>query len=355
MLGYFFLFLSGLLWAAFVRFNASSSPANLGYVWLAVFSLLGFVAASLVLTILVLVQGGFGWVGPGTGLRVPAVLLAWLGVVVATGCCAWFKWDHRTNTSYPGFVDGLAEYGGQWWIPLLWLVACFLALDPGRASGLPVGVARLPFWLALGLGTVYGVGLLTGYVRGSVRASRVEAIRYADEAYRNHQRTLKFIEKQGKGCPLLDLLVYTGRYHEEDVRQAALARIKARPDWEAQLLGLLQNRKTAYQVYTFLDGNRLDHPERLAAPLNESIARLAETIRAYIEESNNLQRWTFDHYNIDRMLRAINEQFADLGVDFYPNVLKLQQALNTPPPARFKGVRFDARHAVASWLKRHRK
>jgi hypothetical protein len=60
-------------------------------------------------------------------------------------------------------------------------------------------------------------------------------------------------------------------------------------------------------------------------------------------------------FNIDRLLRAMDEQFSNQGVDYYPNVTKLKQALQTTPPERFKGVHFTATDVVENWLKKHKK
>ena len=55
----------------------------------------------------------------------------------------------------------------------------------------------------------------------------------------------------------------------------------------------------------------------------------------------------------NRLLRAIDEQFLNKGVDFRPAVMKLQDALNTTPPERFKDVHFSDISRVKDWLKRH--
>jgi hypothetical protein len=107
------------------------------------------------------------------------------------------------------------------------------------------------------------------------------------------------------------------------------------------------------ETYTFLDGNKVEHPEKFLDPLNHSILRLAVEVRKDIKEANNLQDWYFDHFGIERLLRAIDEQFADKGLDFRPAVVQLQQALQTPPPERFKNVRFAITPIVNEWLKKH--
>lgn len=151
---------------------------------------------------------------------------------------------------------------------------------------------------------------------------------------------------------ILNIIALTGRFHDEDVRTAALAKIKSKPGWEDELLEILDSPDYFYHAYTFLDGNDVDHPERFAEPLKKSIFVLAEEIHDLIENSNNLQGWHFDHFGIDRLFRAIDEQFADSGVNYVPAVLALQKALNTRPPERFKNVKFAIKPLVDRWLER---
>ena len=80
---------------------------------------------------------------------------------------------------------------------------------------------------------------------------------------------------------------------------------------------------------------------------------MASQIKKQILEANNLQHWHFETYGIERLLRAIDEQFLNRGVDFRPAVVKLREALSTKPPERFKNVRFTITPVVDKWLKKH--
>jgi hypothetical protein len=121
-----------------------------------------------------------------------------------------------------------------------------------------------------------------------------------------------------------------------------------------ELLALLKDQYSYRDVYYFLEGNKVTHTKEFATALNESIPWLAETIKADITDSNNLQNWSFDMYQIENLLRAIDGQFLDKGVDFVPNITKLKDALNTTPPERFKGVRFNITGVVEAWLRKHK-
>ncbi|CCG99662.1 hypothetical protein FAES_1652 [Fibrella aestuarina BUZ 2] len=356
VLGYVFVVITTVFYLGLGMLTASKPNLagenamgyGLGFFFLGV----GFAISSLVLTIAINSKGGFQWVTTETGLRTPLVFATWFVVALTTFFCATFKWEWPSDTLYPQFLHWLGVHHGQLWVPLLWLLPCFLSLG---ATGQPTGLYRLPFFTSMLIGAVFTAGLLTGYFRESAQRAEAEiATRTADEA-RWHQDDLNTIAAQQVQDPIYTLLSYTNRFQADDVRAAALAKIKARPAWESDLLAVLTNKDYYKQAYYFLDGNAVTHPEQFARPLNQSLLWLAETVRNDINGSNNLQHWSFDSYGIERALRAIDEQFMNRGVDFYPAVQTLRAALNTTPPDRFKDVRFDITPVVDQWLANHRK
>jgi hypothetical protein len=358
MLGYFFAVLTTIFFIGLTLFSTSKPSLvgddAMGYGLALFFWGAGFALTSLILTIMLNVRGGFDWVAQ-EGTRTLLVLLAWLVVALTTFFCAVFKWEWSNDTLYPAFLHGVAIRRGQFWIPLFWLVPCLLSLHPAGPSLVPLTVFKGSFWVGMGLSAVFVGGLLVGYVRESVRSAEAETARQAEEQDQRHRQDLETIAAQKVDDPIVILLGYSSRYQPDDIKQAALVKIKAHPNWEAEMIALLQNEWRYREVYYFLDGNSVDHPEQFTGPLNQSIGVLSASIQTDIKDSNNLQHWTFDSYGIDRLLRALDEQFLNRGVDFYPAVVKLQQALNTPKPERFKDVRFSITGTVDQWLARHKK
>jgi hypothetical protein len=167
-----------------------------------------------------------------------------------------------------------------------------------------------------------------------------------------HNWHMEAIANADPNTSILTLLPFTGRYHDKDVRAAALARIKTNPQWEEELLALLDNEHYYHEVYTFLDDNETEHPERFAAPLHQSIVRLAEDVRKYIRNDNHPQNWHLEHFGIERLLRSL-DHFKGMGVDFRPAVQQVYDALSTPPPAHVKPVRFTIEPALKAWLNEH--
>lgn len=360
MIGYIFFVITTLFYIGLAMLTASKpnlvGDSAMGYGLGLFFLGIGFAVSSLALTITLISKGGFVWLGNDAGIRTSIALLFWLAVALTTFFCAVFKWEwHNDDNAYPQFLRWLAVNHGQVWIPLLWMIACFLVLYANGQSGMSPNAYKIPFFAGLLITTVFSGGLVVGYLRDSAMRFDAKVASQKEEDDKWHRQNLDYIASQKPTDPIINLLSYSTRFRPEDTREAANAKIKAHPDWEAEILALLTDKRAYREVYYFLDGNKVTHSERFAEPLNQSIVWLSETIAADIEDSNNLQHWSFDSYGVGNVLRAIDDQFPGKGADFYPNVLKLRQALKTTPPERFKNVRFTVTDEVEAWLEVHRK
>ena len=356
MLGYIFLVLTLLFYVGLVSINISqprmSGDAGMGY-GLALFALgIGFTICSLIVTISVANKGGFDWVFTAGAGRNLLIGIGWLSMAVATFAGAVFKWEWHEG-EFPQFLRWLAKSNGQTWIPLLILVPYFFLLNADIRAGISPNVYKIPLIIGFVLTSIMGAGLLFGWLRTSAK-QQTETIKHINERENKiHDDHLKHIAEQKPTDAIVNIISLTGRFHDEDVRTAAVAKIKEKPDWEDKLVALLDNKHYYAEAYTFLDGNKVEHPEKFLEPLNRSILQVADKIHKLIHDADDLQEWHLEPYNIERLLRAIDEQFLNKGIDFRPAVMKLQEALNTTPPERFKDVRFSDISRVKDWLKKH--
>jgi len=344
----------GLAFLTASKPNLGGESGGMGYGLALVFWGLGLTLSSLALTITLLVKGNLHWLAGSSEARTGISLIAWLGMALTAFFCAVFTWEwHTDGDTYPEFLHWLAIHRAQIWIPLFWLGACFFSLNSQLAQNLSPNVLRGLFYTGLLFSSIYSVGLVTGYLRDSAQtATRVMAEeQQRDEIW--HQKVLDEIAAHKPTDSIYGLLSQTSQVRPTDTREAAVNKVKSHPDWEADLLALLSNKQSYQQVYYFLDGNPVMHPQQFEAPLNQSILWLAERIKADISDSNNLQQWSFDMYGIDNLLRAIDMQFPGKSSTFYPGVVRLKQALDTPRPDQFKDVRFTATGAVDAWLTQH--
>ena len=197
------------------------------------------------------------------------------------------------------------------------------------------------------------LGVLYGAFRASIKqqAAKVEYVKNQNDE--QHNRHLEWIAKQKPSDPIVNILALTGRFHDSDIRDSAIAKIKSHADWEAEMIRLLNETEFDKEVYHFIDGNAVEHPELFVEPINRSIRRVAGEIKRSIKDSNNLQDWHFEHLSLERLFRAIDEQFLLPGADYRPAVQELRKALDTPKPERFKDVKFTVVPLVDHWLKKH--
>jgi len=358
-MNYFLFFLAVLCYVGLAFFTASqpslSGDNAMGYGLGLAFFGLALTVSGLALTIMLLWKGNFNWVAGDGGMRTAVVVLTWFFITLTTFFCAVFKWEwHQDNNLYPQFLHWLAVGHGQIWIPLFWFAACFLSLSKETQISGSSGMIKISFYAGMLISGIYSIGLVVGYLRESAQAYEAEMASKQQEQDQWQQQTMASIVAHKPTDPIIGLLVQTMQSQPATTRTAALAKVKSHPNWEIEIIALLKDKYTYRQVYYFLDGNAVTQPKEFAEPLNKSILWLAETIEGDIVDSNNLQNWSFDMYQIENLLRAIDAQFLDQGVDFVPNIVKLKQALETTPPERFKEVRFNVTGAVEAWLRKHK-
>jgi hypothetical protein len=237
----------------------------------------------------------------------------------------------------------LAKSNGQSWLPLLMLVPYFYLLSAELRASVAPNVYKIPLMIAFSITVFMALGILFGWLNAN-RQQNIRTTESRKESYDNLQKQhLDYINEQKLTDPILNLTALSGRFNPQEVH----------PNWETELIALLNNDYYYSEAYHFIDGNAVEHPELFVEALNNSVLRMAKDIRKSIKGSNNLQPWHFEHFSIERLFRAIDEQFLNKGMDFKPAVLKLQKALATTPPERFKDVRFTVVPVVNNWLKTH--
>lgn len=348
-LGYLGWCLSALAWAGLLalhypRPNLAGDQA-MGY-GLGLMAACLTLLAGLVLVAVVMIRRD--------GISFPMSLVPLAGAAaVAVG--AFFYGVLRTEPA-PGILGPLrwlAASHALIWLPGLTLAALAVFLVPSWRHQAPVWLWQWSLLATAGLSAVGLLTALTGWAAGAPARmeSRVREHRMEDAARIGQHLT--DIRNWEPSSGVLPLLALTGRYHEPAVREAAVARIHSLPDWESQLRALLDHAAWYPEVYTYLDGNTVTNPEGMVKPLESSIRRMAGDIRSQIRDANNLQSWSFDHMGIERLLRAVDGQFSPYKSALVPALRDVGQAFRTPPPERFRGVRFDTARSLEKWLSRH--
>ncbi len=294
----------------------------------------------------------FDWIPVSGGQRNGLVFVGWLAFAMATAASAMFKTEWHDG-EFPQYLRWLSQAQAAIWLPLLILIPAVFLLNGERAPGHVPDWVKIPMMTGFTLSMLMGAGLLFGWMRASAIQNAAN-IEYAqNQNNEQHNKNLAWIAEQKATDPIVNILALTGRFHDTDVRDSAVAKVKSHPDWEAELIRLLSETEFDTETYHFIDGNKVNHPELFVEPINRSIRRIAKEIKKRITGASDLQDWHFEHFSIERILRAIDDQFLVPGADYRPAVQELLNALNTPKPEQFKNVKFTLVPVVDDWLKKH--
>jgi hypothetical protein len=352
IIGNIFLIIATLLYfliisAAYGKPPTQSGDAVGGYAMSSFIFSLVFAGCMAVVAIAVAWKGGFDWISFQRPARYLTVAVGFLAIVIVSALSMALKYEPESQLPFAvRYLTGVAPA----LFPLVLLIAGVILLNSSLREATPVVVYKIPLALVSGisiLACISGIVEWMGYQQKRA-AERIVEIQENENRY--HQQHLLDIEAIDPTTNLVGLLVFTGRYHDQEVREKALAKIKSNPQWEQELVNLLDSR-LYYQVYSFLDANEVDNKTLFPTPLNKSILRMADEIRTSIKKANHLNDWTFDYLGIERMLRSV-ERFNGLGVDFLPAVREVRAALDEPPQAHLKKVRFTCIPALDRWLKK---
>jgi len=326
---------------------------GMGYGLGLVFFALGFTLCIILLGISLASKDAFAWIPVATSSRTWIITIGVISAAITFLFSSALKYEAQFGM--PEYIHWIVKKAqGEFWITPLVLIPAFVLLNASLRDSLPQWSYQVPITFGFAIQLIFSFGILIGFMRESNERQR--AIIEDSKTFQSnqHQRNHEAIDSFKEGDYILNIISYTGRFHQKDIKEKAVAKLKSSPDWENELIIMLGNEYYFSNVYQFIDGNRVDHPELFIEPLKNSIFMLADQIKTRIEDATNLQDWHFEHFGIERLLRAIDEQFAGSKEDFIPAIEALQKAIATTPPERFKDVKFTVQKPVDNWLKKNK-
>ena len=318
-----------------------------GWGWIALVLTVAYVVSSLLLTISVTNGGAFNWISTSVTKRNTIVAILWFGLVAGVVICTIAKTEFPKGYQSSGFARFFTYpfYFGAAWLPLLMLVPYAILLHPEWRDMVSPSFYKNPlvsgcaigFLLLIAPKIISATGLLDNY-----------------KGEKDIQNSLLQIEHE---TSLTALLVHTGKEENEQVRTASLKKIKGYNNLEAALILILEQENPWYFIwlYSFLADNKMEHPEHFIKPVNNSIPRLASIV--YYEALQNPWKGegTYHLLNAEPLFNLLDKQFKDSSAVFKPNILQLQETMNTQPAkrdgdkARFYEALNKYRLAVKNW------
>ncbi len=347
MLGYLLFGLTALCYIVLSLFVLQPTPSggdqNYGWASSAFVLIAAYGVCSLLLTINVTANGGFNWISDAALKRNAIVAILWLGMVAGVVYCT-LKPEYHKFYQLTGIVRLLSHvisYGATW-LPLLMLIPYYFFLKPEWRDTLSPNLFKILLVFAS----------VAGFLLPITPKIILKPYKKFDERELAFNKAMNNIKKYQA---VMSLLYYTDKSYDEQIRNAALNKIKAHKKLEDELIGILE-RGNPHGVFSFLDENKVEHPERFIEPIVKSFSRMTADMHEGIV--NPYKGGAFD---VGTLLRVLDGQFSGSIAVFKPHILKLQEVMETPPAKnrvyddteQCNKALYKYREEVKNWLARH--
>lgn len=255
MIGYLLFGLTFLTYILIGMLSLSSNPGGdqFGRSYSAFVLIAAYAVLSLLLTIYILANKGFHWISGNALTRYAIVSVIWFGMM-AIAFCTLERTEYHKYYHLTGFARSMSIFisYAAIWLPLLILIPYFLLLKPEWRETISPVLVKIPLVLGCVIGFLW---LSTPKV---VSAGLSKSYKKYDDNELAFNKAMNNIEGYQD---VMSLLYYTDKTYDEQIRNAALTKIKASKNLEDQLISILETGNP-YGVYDYLDENKVEHPER---------------------------------------------------------------------------------------------
>jgi len=258
-----------------------------------------------------------------------------------------FSTEWYGDSGYPVFLKHVARSGVLLWLPVIIMVPFYFLI---RSPQDPSPILRYCILAGMAICGVFSIGLLYGWINDNLRTAQATAKEQQAVYDEYHLKNLREIRDYPADAGIGGLLSHSFVERPEDIHRAAIQKIMERPDWENEIMGILKDRDAYIESYYYLSGNHVTKPQLFREPLIQSIGYLAEDTGLFLRETNNVQDWILDHFNIGLMLNAISHHFQGQTEQFVPYVKQLRDSIRTSTPEEYKKIQFNAVKSIDNWL-----
>jgi len=350
-LGNIFLGIASLIILYLVTsFYSRSIPggdAGVGYAWGIIILNLAFFACMIIVALIIGWKGGSEWISASKSTRTWYAILGVMATLIYAVLCGFFKADSGT---FSGPVKTLINFSYML-VPVVMILISIILLNDGIRTAVPVAVYK---WPAIFL-TVLSVFGLSSFIVGQLvdsakfQAATLESQAKDEDA--NHIRILAAIDSCDVFKDMLNILVFTGNNQPENIQHAAVAKVKTNPDWEKELLRLLETDRCS-DVFQFLSSNEVDNPSLFEEPINKGVLLQASQIRQSIRDAyqpHHLYAGQF-MWEVDHVIRTV-DRFQSKEINYLPAMKELRAALDEP--WEFDKPNFSCKQLLDQWIKAH--
>ena len=331
--------------AVFGKTPPTTGDAAVGYPWSIILINMVMLACLVVITAIVMSRGGFNWVSSSAGLR---YLLVWSGLLAMVATNAFSALYKYESGPVPGLLKVFSSFVPAL-LPLIWIVSAAILLNEGLKTSAPAMLYKAPLTLGLIIGVLGILSVFSGAIQQSNRNAQAAVKELSEREKRSRADHFDRIRETNALEGFSNILVFTDHYHDQDVRDSAVAKIKTNPKWQEELLRLLTREKLAADAFVFLASNDVDDKTLFAPAIEQGIRSVASNIRSSIRNASHSSHFYADQfsYEIERVIKTV-EKYKDSGVDYRPAMQELRAALDEP--SEYKTIKFDIARKLDKWI-----
>jgi len=324
-----------------------TGDAGVGYVWTLLMINIVFCIAMIIVALITNSKGGYSWV-PGSGAsRTVLVIVGVLSALIVSVIGFLF----RNEMGETSVIVKMSIYIAPWIIPVILIIGHFILVNTSIRDSVPQGVYMWPLSIVGGLSILSSVLMIGAFLFQSNMQYAANIDRIVQDDVDNQQRLKDDIDSCDISTGMVFILVMTNGYQEPDVRARAVAKVKTHPDYQGELIRILQTGY-ASEAFQFLASNEVDDPKRFPEAVLVGIAKQTEAFHEIINSTNS----TSDFYpeifqsESENVIKT-SEKFKGMGVDFKPSIIELRKTIDGQPD--IERPKLKSMQILDEWIKRN--
>lgn len=265
-------------------------------------------------------KGGFDWISTQKTSRNLLVFGGLLLLVVAAAFGAAIKVVPGNSTDWAQTVLRYLSV----LTPLILVVAGFTMLNDFLGGLIPVAWYK---WL---LGFLSGASLIcVGFVIFKWMGESPKGLNAAQSQYENAASIkadrLKEIEESDVERDMMRVLEFVGANYPQEVREKAVEKIKAKPDWAQDIVRLLESDNPV-AAFDFLSFDAVEAKKMFLAPVNQGVSGMGRWVRHTIQGTSPANFYPDLFSNEVAAVLTTVEKFDGMGIDFLPALQEFRAA-----------------------------
>ena len=322
-----------------------TGDAGVGYVWTLLMINIVFCIAMIIVAIITNSKGGYNWV-PGSGTsRTVLVIAGVLSALIISIIGSLFRNEMGETPLIVKMLISIAP----WIIPIILIIGHFILVNTGIRDSIPEGVYMWPLSIVGGLSILSSVLMIGAFLFQSNIQYAANVDKIVQDDVENQQRLKDDIDSCDISTGMVFILVLTNAYQQADVRERAIAKVKTHPDYQGELIRILQTGY-ASEAFQFLASNDVDDTKRFPEAVIVGITKQTEAFRETIKSTYSASDYYPELFQSEsECVVKTADKFKGLGVDFKPAITDLRKAINGRPD--IKRPELISEQILDKWLK----